>query len=107
MFYLKDGDTRPAFLATLRNGDGTIPDLTGATVVFSMSKGGNRAEEIDGASMSVQDMPTASVVYVWQPQDVDTPGNYKAVIRVTFADGGVATYPNQGSYAIKISAEYE
>lgn len=95
-FTIKAGDTRPSLVATLRNPDGSSPDLTGATVALVY-----RRQDCPGApverAMTVVSALGARVQYDWVAADTATAGRYRAEIEVTFADANVTTYPN-GDY---------
>jgi len=100
-FYIKQNDTRPILSATLVNSDGSVPDLTGSTVVFKMRKLGESSAKVDAAA-AITGATTGDVQYTWIGANTDTVGSYEGEIQVTFAGGGVQTYPNSKYIEIEI-----
>lgn len=101
-YFLKKGDLEPAFTRTLESVDGEAVDLTGATVVFLMTKRGESSPTIE-AEAEIEDPETAGeVTYVWAEGDTDAPGDYDAEFQVTFADGRPQTFPNADYLHVRI-----
>ena len=80
-FYIKRGDTRPSLYATLTQ-EGSVVDLTGATVRFHM---GNVVD----ASAEILEASAGTVRYNWVAADTLLEGSYRAEFEVTFPDGHV------------------
>lgn len=95
-FVIKQNDTSPAILATLKEGDGTLIELSGATVRFHMRKLGSSTVTVDAAA-TIYDVDLGQVSYAWQAGDTASVGLYEAEFEVTNTDGTVETFPN-GSY---------
>lgn len=92
-FKIKQNDTSPIILATLKDGNDAVIDLTGTSVRFHMKKYRATTTKVDAAATIVgEDLGT--VKYVWQSSDTDTVGSYQAEFEVTFSDGTVETFPN-------------
>lgn len=90
--HLVQGDTKPDLVVTLANANGP-QDLTGATVQMRL-KSSIATDPILTANMTVDVPATAGQVrYVWQPSDTAVPKVYTAEFVVTFAGGGVETFP--------------
>ena len=89
-FYMKRGDTEPKLLAQFRQGDGNILDLTGATVVFTMTKRGSTTPKISLSSVDVVDAALGTVSYTWTTGDTDTTGTYDAEFKVSFIGGRIS-----------------
>jgi hypothetical protein len=87
---MNTGDLQPALQATLLNPDGTPANLTGATVVFTMSQRG--VTLFSGAAIIVN-ASSGVVEYVWQPGNTNYYGSCKGVFTVTFANGMTQTFP--------------
>jgi hypothetical protein len=101
----KTGD-RPPVYATLTD-DGLPLNLTGATVEFLMRDFGGGAADVMGAA-SIEGPPQdGNVRYDWAAGQTDTPGEYEASFRVTFAGGVEQTFPNDDFIAIIIEASID
>lgn len=100
-FYIKQNDTLPAISAQLVDADGTVPDITGATVKFIMRLTSGGAAKVD-ASATIVTAATANVKYGWIGADTDTVGDYEGEFEVTLATGGIQTYPNSKYIPIKV-----
>ena len=101
VFYIKQGDTSPYLQVTLKDGDGAVVNLTGATAVFSMRRGGSTT--VSEQSATVVSPATAGVVrYTWGASDTATPGMYEGEFEVTFSGGEIQTYPNAGYIEINV-----
>jgi len=96
-FYIKQNDTTPSLTASLTQ-DGSIVDLTDATVKFHMSDTVNAAAVVAGALTGV-------VRYDWVAADTVTKGSFPAEFEVTFPDGRIETFPNSGYGTVDIQAE--
>jgi len=95
IFWVKRNDTGPAISATLRDADGDVVTLTGASVQFHMRSKADGTTKVDAAG-SVTDASGGVVAYGWLATDTDTAGKYEAEFEVTYSDGSVETFPNTG-----------
>lgn len=100
-FLLKRGDTSPAILGSLVGGDGSAVSITGASVRFHMARDANGEVVVDAAA-AVVDAAAGQVRYDWQPADTMTAGRFRAEFEVTYSDGTVETFPNDGDLQILI-----
>jgi len=103
-FSIKQNDTAPSLRATLRDGSGTVIDLTDATVRFHMKAVGGTAVKVDALS-NIIDAEGGIVQYNWASNDTDTAGSYYAEFEVTYSDGTIETFPNNSNLSISIRAE--
>lgn len=101
-FYLRDGDTQPAFSATLSWAGGPT-DLTNATASLLLRKSGDVG---DAASLPLAVVLPRTVTRQWLPADITEAGDYEAVVKVTFSDGTVLTVPNRGHIPITVTPEF-
>ena len=103
-FYLKQNDTAPSIRATLKDGSGSVINLTGASVRFHM-KDLTGTIKID-ASANIVDPATSGIVqYNWIGSYTDTAGPYSAEFEVTYSDGSIESFPNDGNIGILITKE--
>jgi hypothetical protein len=103
-FYIKTGDTSPAIRYAL---EPSSVVLTGASVRFQMrqrrSRGG--ATLIDAAAVVVTVTGTPTVEYQWEAADTANTGTFEAEFRVTYPNGRIETFPNDGFISVKVSED--
>jgi len=100
-FYIKQNDTAPILAATLKDADEVAVNLTGSSVRFHMREVGSTTSKVDADAVLV-DASGGQVKYTWAADDTDTIGSYQAEFEVTFGDGSVETFPNNGYVLIEI-----
>ncbi len=105
-FTIAQGDLLPSMLATLRFDDGTIADLTTATLV--QARFIHRVTEaipspviITGAA-TVLSATDGTIRYDFVATQTDVEGDYNLVFRATFP-GGFETFPNNGYLHLQIT----
>lgn len=102
IFHLKRGDTSPALLYRLA----PEVNLAGASVAFSMRVRDGGPTVIEREAASVEGDPADGVVrYDWTPADTATAGRFEAEFEVTYADGAVETFPNEGFIIVMIAGD--
>ena len=101
-FYIKQNDTVPSIRAALENGSGDAVDLTNATCNFHMRPLGSTTITVDASAQIVTEA-TGIVQYNWVADDTDTIGSYQAEFEVTYPDGTVETFPNNGYIRVEIT----
>jgi len=101
-FYIKQNDTSPTMLATLKDGDGTLIELSGSTVRFHMRPLGSDSTTVDAAA-SVYDYDAGQVSYAWSASDTATAGLYEAEFEVTNTEGTIETFPNNGYINVEVT----
>jgi len=73
--YLVEGDTDPDLEITVKDQDGTVVDLTGLTVVFTMTKIRTGDKKVDAGSCTLNaDPTTGKFTYTWDSTDLNEPG---------------------------------
>lgn len=107
-YTVKQHDLSPVVTDTLEDNTGAAVNLTGAAVKFHMTDW-TRATVIVNASATgpaggALDS-TGQVQYQWQAADVANAGVYLAEWQVTFAGGGIETWPNDGPAIVSIEAD--
>lgn len=103
-FYIKQGDTAPAWDDTLKDNDGNPINLTGAGVRFHMAPQDFTEAKVDAAAVIV-DAANGKVRYNWQTADTDEAGDFYAEWEVTHASGQIETFPNDGYRHVTIGRE--
>jgi BppU N-terminal domain len=101
---LKRNDTKDIISYTLTNLDGSVVNLTGATVRFMMGKGKNL---VTNASATITNAATGQVQYTMSESDTLLSGIFNAEFEVTFSNGKVKTYPSDGYIMVKIQANID
>ena len=104
-FVAKRNDTRQYLARTLTNADGTVIDLTSASVAFNMRLRGSDTLKIDGGVVVVVLASAGTVRYEWATADLDTAGYYEGEFEVTFGDSTVITVPNEEHIPITVTAD--
>lgn len=99
-FVIKRGDTAPVLPVMLQNPDGTPANLTGAAVRFVMQNA--VGTDVVSRAAAIVDLPTASVNFNWQSSDTAVAGDFRAEFEVTFLDGSIGTFPNNGYLTVQI-----
>ena len=100
-FKIKQNDTSPLMVVTLKDAAGNAIDLTAATVRFHMKRINQATVKVYG-SATVLDDDAGRVRYAWQAADTDTPGTFQGEFEVTYSTGEIETFPNDGFLAIEI-----
>jgi hypothetical protein len=104
-FYIKQNDTSPAMLADLLDANGQPVDINGASVRFHMRPISSAQVKISEDAVIVSQ--NGVVRYDWQTGDTDAIGSYKAEFQVTYGDGSIETFPNDGYIRVEIIAELD
>ena len=103
-FYIKQNDTSPSLGATLRDGSNSVIDLTDASVKFHMRPVGGSTTTVDRAAVVLS--PTDGTVrYEWLDGDTATSGNYQAEFQITYVNGTIETFPNNGYIIVQVLPE--
>jgi len=109
-FTIKKGDTSPALTATLIDPDGEPAPLALADKVeFFLNT--PRSDESISANMSsgvsILDEDEGRVSYSWSSGDTDAVGQREAEFVVTFDNGKVQSYPNDGFIYVIVERDVE
>ena len=94
-FYLKVGDSNPPLTITCRYSDGTIQDLTGASVTFAMWFKTGVVKILDAAAAIVGAPTLGQAQYgdPWAAGDCNRVGDFEAEFHVTLPGGKKVTFP--------------
>jgi hypothetical protein len=104
---VKQGDLFPTVLTTVRDENGAVVNLTGATnIKFSMRKSRDPSSiKVDQAAGTLVDGPNGKIGYTWVGSDTDTPGTYEGEFRVTPSSGSPFRVPTDGYIAVIVEAK--
>ena len=104
-FFIKRNDDQPTLDVALRDDKNRPVDVTGASVVFHMRNTADDTTKISGASVTVLAASKGEVRYSWTTTNTNTAGNFEAEFQVSFSDGGVQTFPNDGYIDVIITED--
>lgn len=99
-FVIKRGDTSPAIRFAMKP---VTNDIGGSLVQFQM-RGRDGTLLVDQPATIVSGLPPV-VQYNWTAPDTETAGVFDAEFRVTYADGGIETFPNSGFIPVRIGED--
>jgi hypothetical protein len=102
-FYIKQNDTSPSVLATLKDANNTPVNLTASNVRIHMTDI-TGVVKIDSA-VEVINAQSGIIRYDWEAADTDTAGTYYVEFEVTYTDGAIETFPNTGKEVVIILPE--
>ena len=94
--YMKQGDTASIMKRTLVNAFGSPVNLTGASLKFSMRVKPGGATKVDRASATISNAGLGEVQYSFSASDTNTADEFESEWEVSFSDGSVQTFPNDG-----------
>lgn len=106
---LYTNDLQPYYRVTVKDSDGNLIELTGASVVCTMKESTTGVVKINRSSAGVvianQTTNKGEFEYRWQSGDTDTAGTYYIEFEITPQMGGKFTLPSpeQGQAGVVIS----
>jgi hypothetical protein len=110
----KRNDTGPDITVVCLDGPEGDPssspvNLTGATsakfLMGTINAQGNSTVKVTGAASFDPDRTTGKVTYSWASTDLDSAGDYKAEVEVTWSSGDKQTFPGDGYLTIHVVAD--
>ena len=106
-FTIKQNDKKPTLVATIKDAEGNLFDLSGVdSVYFQMRLRGsdvNKVNKTDTSYATVQgDGTTGKVQYLWQDGDTDTPGMYEAEFELVWSDGEIQHVPTEEPFIVNV-----
>lgn len=87
----------------MRDANGVVVNLTGATVVFSMMDSTGTVH-VSLAAVTITTAAAGLVTYSWVAGDVDTAGTFRGEFKVTYSGGGIQRFPNESYIEIEITS---
>lgn len=100
-FYLTANDTSPSIAYQLKDGNGAVVVLTGASVKLHMQAPGSAVKV--NAAATITDAALGKVSYTFVAANTDTPGDYLARWQVTFSGGAIESFPNGDILKVRVS----
>jgi hypothetical protein len=105
-YWFKQGDTAPAIVAVLLDGNGNAVSLVGATARFHMmAQDGTVVVTANATVDPDQTNNKGQVSYSWGSLDLATEGVYLAEWEVTFLNGKKETFPNYDYDVVRVTRE--
>lgn len=103
MFIVKQDDLFPPVDATVTDADGTVVDVTGATIKFSMRNSRSPSTvKVNGATGSIVDAAAGKIRYTMVGTDTDTPGTYEGEFQVIPSQGDSMRVPTEGYITVVV-----
>lgn len=102
-FTLKQNDTWPPLEAVLTDANGAV-NLTGASVRMILKSAGAGSTVIQGACTIVSAVE-GRVRYTWLAADTSLVNTLSGEFEVTWGDGKITTFPNDGYFTVEIKAD--
>jgi hypothetical protein len=110
-FYIKNGDTSPAYVVDLQDDVDSTPaaiNLTSATsVTFKMRPTGTTGAPTVDAVMDITTAASGRVTYEWQAGDTDDPGEYDVEFEILWNDSTIETVPNSGYMTVHVTDDLD
>ncbi len=106
-FFTKRNDTK-ALTAQFKDTTGAVVDITGASVVFTMTgPDNNNTKKVDRGTVTITTASTGKVSYPWQSGETNQAGLFKGEFEVTYSSGLVETFPAEGAINIRIAGDLD
>jgi alkylation response protein AidB-like acyl-CoA dehydrogenase len=99
-FIIKRGDTSPALRYALAP---SSVSLLGTAVLFKMR--GPSGVVVDRAATIITATGTPTVEHAWLADDTAAAGFFSAEFEVTYGDGAIETFPNNGFISVHITED--
>ena len=106
-FYIKANDTASFLTRDLKDAFGAPVNVTGAAVKFSMRVKPAGTIKVDDEDAVIVTAGTGRVRYEWTAANTNTADEYEAEFQVTYANGKIQTFPNDGHLPIVITDDIE
>ena len=102
-FYIKQSDTASFLTRDQKDAFAAPVNVTGATVVFSMRVKPAGTVKVDAQTAVVVAAGTGRVRYEWTAANTNTADEYEGEFQVTYANGKIQSFPNDGHIPIVIT----
>lgn len=107
--YIKRNDLQPKYYMQVKDGDGNVVDITGATIkttMLSFADDSEKFKHTDGTGIALEDAANGKFSYQWQAGETDTAGKYKIEFEINPASGGKFTVPAEDVAVVYIKSDY-
>ena len=102
-FYIKANDTASFITRDLKDACGAPVNVTGASVKFSMRVKPAGTVKVDDQDAVIVTAGTGRVRYEWTAANTNTADEYEGEFQVTYANGKIQTFPNDGHIPVVIT----
>ena len=102
-FYIKQNDTASFLTRDLKDAFGAPVNVTGAAVKFSMRVKPAGTVKVDDEDAVIVTAGTGRVRYEWTATNTNTADEYEGEFQVTYANGKIQTFPNDGHIPIVVT----
>ena len=102
-FYIKQNDTASFLTRDLKDAFGAPVNVTGAAVKFSMRVKPAGTVKVDDEDAVIVTAGTGRVRYEWTAANTNTADEYEGEFQVTYANGKIQTFPNDGHIPIVVT----
>ena len=106
-FYIKQNDTASFLTRDLKDAFGAPVNVTAAAVVFSMRVKPAGTVKVDEQECTIVTAGIGRVRYEWTAANTNTADEYEGEFQVTYANGKIQTFPNDGYIPIVITDDIE
>jgi len=106
-FYIKQNDTASFLTRDLKDAFGAPVNVTAAAVVFSMRVKPAGTVKVDEQECTIVTAGIGRVRYEWTATNTNTADEYEGEFQVTYANGKIQTFPNDGYIPIVITDDIE
>lgn len=105
-FYIKQNDTSPSIKVQFLDSDNIPVNITGSVIKFKMTNYNSGENVVDKAAV-ISDGEDGTAYYLWDAVDTSIAGLFKAEFEVTYTDGYVETFPNDGYITVSIQDDLD
>ena len=102
-FYIKQNDTASFLTRDLKDAFGSPVNVTAAAVVFSMRVKPAGTVKVDEQECTIVTAGIGRVRYEWTAANTNTADEYEGEFQVTYANGKIQTFPNDGYIPVVIT----
>ena len=102
-FYIKQNDTASFLTRDLKDAFGAPVNVTGATVVFSMRVKPAGTVKVNAQACNLVTAGIGRVRYEWVAANTDTADEYEGEFQVTYANGKIQSFPNDGYIPVVVT----